>query len=242
MSGVPVSPENRSALERRVAQAASVALESRSFVTAIDVLTGIGWLAQSRVDDWRHRRLPYLEAGVQTNLSKISTAMRALRAWATAQGLKPSETVYVARSTAREHLRFSKPGDAAVERAYRTHWISPTLAEKARASIEQKASAPPELVVIEANRAWKCHRCAATGPMLMMEAEGPACLGCVGMGDLVWLPSGDAAAARRARKASARSLPVVRWSKARKRYERIGLLVEPVAVREATTKGLPVPQ
>ncbi len=232
-----MSPENQSALERRVAQAASVALAQRSFVTAIDVLIGIGWLAQARVDDWRHRRLPFLEAGVQTNLSKISAAMRAFRAWAAAQGLKPSETTYVARSVGREPLRFSKSGDAAIELAYRTHWISPTLAEKARAHIEQRASAPPELVAVEASREWKCHRCSATGPMLVMEAEGTACLGCLGLGDLVWLPSGDATVTRRARKASARSLAVVRWSKARKRYERIGLLVEPAALAEATRKG-----
>ncbi len=231
-----MSPDNQSALERRVAQAASAALAQRSFVTAIDVLVGIGWLVQARVDDWRHRRLPFLEAGVQTNLSKISAAMRALRAWATAQGLKPSETVYVARSAGRETLRFSKSGDAAVERAYRTHWISPALTERARARVEQKAAAPPELVAVEANREWKCHRCAGTGAMLVMEAEGPACLECLGMGDLVWLPSGDAAATRRARKASARSLPVVRWSRARKRYERIGLLVEPAALSAATSE------
>jgi hypothetical protein len=67
-----------------------------------------------------------------------------------------------------------------------------------------------------------------------MQAPGPACLSCLGFGDLVWLPSGDAKVTRRARAASQRSLVVVRWSRTRKRYERIGSLVEEAALRKAT--------
>jgi hypothetical protein len=33
----------------------------------------------------------------------------------------------------RRRLRFSKTGDANVERAYRTHWVSPRLADMKRA-------------------------------------------------------------------------------------------------------------
>jgi hypothetical protein len=217
-------------LEARVALAAAAALARQEYVTAIDVLVGLGWLAPVRVDDWRHRRIPFLEGAVEANLSKISAAMRAFRAWAATARLTPSETAYVARSAGREPLQFSKSGDAAIERAYRTHWISPALTERKRARVEAKASAPPELVAVEPHGAWTCHRCAGTGAWLVMEAAGPACLACLGFGDLVWFPAGDAAATRLARRASPRNLVVVRWSRAHKRYQRIGVLVEPTAL------------
>lgn len=70
-------------------------------------------------------------------------------------------------------------------------------------------------------------RCGATCDLLMMEHEGPACLGCVGLADLTFLPAGDALLTRRAKAKSARSAVVVRFSRSRKRYERQGLLVEP---------------
>jgi hypothetical protein len=218
------------ALEGRVARAAAEALANQKFVSAIDVLVGIGWLAPSRVDDWRHRRIPFLEAGIQTNLSKVTAALRAFHAWAVAAELRPSETAYVARSVGREPLRFSESGEADIERAYRTHWLSPALTERGRARLEKKASAPPELVAVEARRDWACHRCSGTGAWLTMEPEGPACLGCLGLGELVYLPSGDAGVTRRARAASARSVVAVRWSGSRKRYERVGLFVEPQAL------------
>jgi hypothetical protein len=66
-----------------------------------------------------------------------------------------------------------------------------------------------------------------------MENGGPACLGCVGLGGLEFLPAGDARLTRRTRARSPRHAVVVRFSKTRKRYERRGLLVEPQARSEA---------
>ncbi len=125
-----VGAQRETKLEARVAAAAAAALARQDYVTAIDVLTGLGWLAPVRVDDWRHRRIPFLEAGVQAGLPKIAAAMRVFRAWATSAGLRPSETAYVARSVGREPLQFSKSGEPAIERGYRTHWISPALSEE----------------------------------------------------------------------------------------------------------------
>jgi hypothetical protein len=66
-----------------------------------------------------------------------------------------------------------------------------------------------------------------------MEKEGPACLRCVGLDDLEFLPRGDALLTRRAKAGSARSAVVVRFSRSRKRYERQGVLVEQKALAEA---------
>jgi len=67
----------------------------------------------------------------------------------------------------------------------------------------------------------------------MMENPGPACLGCVGLDDLEFLPASDAMMSRRAKADSARYAVVVRFSRTRRRYERQGLLVEPLALADA---------
>jgi hypothetical protein len=67
----------------------------------------------------------------------------------------------------------------------------------------------------------------------MMENPGPACLVCVGLYDLEFLPAGDALLSRRAKAKSARCAVVVRFSRTRRRYERQYLLVEPLALADA---------
>jgi hypothetical protein len=229
-----MNPDNRNKLRDRVVRAAESVLAMQGYVSAIDVLTSIGWLDQATLKRWRQGQLPYLERGIQTNLSRISEAMKLFRAWATDRHLDPSETAYIARTPARPHLRFSKSGDSTIERLYRTHWVSRDLAEKKRERIEKEASRPPELVVIAPlNSDWKCHRCGGTGDLLIMEQPGPSCLPCAGLASLEFLPAGDAALSRRAKAKSEVHAVVVRFSRSRKRYERQGLLVQPEALREA---------
>lgn len=69
-------------------------------------------------------------------------------------------------------------------------------------------------------------------------AKGALCLACAGLDHLEFLPSGDAALTRRARKHSALSPVVLKWSRARKRYERQGLLVEEAALAAAEAECL----
>jgi hypothetical protein len=111
----------RSKLEDRVVKAAEAALVDRQFVTAIDVLVGVGWLTTPQVDRWRRGQVDYLERLVTANLSKISTAMATFRQWAGNEGLSPSESAYPSRARDHQPLRFSKSGDPHIESAYRTH-------------------------------------------------------------------------------------------------------------------------
>lgn len=64
------------------------------------------------------------------------------------------------------------------------------------------------------------------------------CLACADLDHLVFLPSGDAALTRRARKHTTLSAVVLRWVRARKRYERQGLLVECLALEKAEAECL----
>jgi hypothetical protein len=234
-----VNPNNRNALEQRVVKAAEAALAAKGYASPIDVLVGIGWLDASKLEQWRRGQVDYLERTVQTNLSRISEAMKLFRSWAAERGLSASETSYVARSPRRQTLRFSKSGDPVIEALYRTHWVSQELSERKRQRLAEKASRAPELVVIQPlNREWKCHRCGKTGDLLLMENPGPACLNCVGLDDLEFLPAGDALLSRHAKAKSARYAVVVRFSRTRRRYERQGLLVEPSALADARGDSL----
>jgi len=63
--------------------------------------------------------------------------------------------------------------------------------------------------------------------------KGALCLTCADLDHLVFLPAGDTALTRRSRKHSGLSAVVLKWSRARKRYERQGLLVENEALERA---------
>jgi len=94
------------------------------------------------------------------------------------------------------------------------------------------------MVVIEPVNEWTCTGCGGSGSLLFMEDGGPLCMGCADLDHLVFLPAGDAALSRRARKASRLAAVVVRFSRARKRYERQGILVEEAALRQAEAQCL----
>lgn len=64
------------------------------------------------------------------------------------------------------------------------------------------------------------------------------CLSCADLDHLVYLPSGDAALTRRAQKFSTLSAVVLKWSRARKRNERQGILVEEQALEKAEVQCL----
>ena len=111
-------PHNRKKLDDRVIRAAEAALAARKYVSPVDVLVGIGWLDPGALVRWLRGQVAYLEELVQTNLPRISEAMKLFRSWATAKELSPSETNYVARTPSRQTLRFSKSGNPTIEKLY----------------------------------------------------------------------------------------------------------------------------
>ena len=93
-----------------------------------------------------------------------------------------------------------------------------------------------ELVVFWIIRDSACAECGAElgkGQFLRMEKDRPLCLACADLDHLVFLPRGNTALTRRARKYSKLSPVVVRFSRSRKRYERQGVLVEEQALGQA---------
>jgi len=94
-----------------------------------------------------------------------------------------------------------------------------------------------QLKVFISNRESKCDECGEElgrhAWIVLRGDKGSACLTCEDMDHLVFLPSGDAALTRRSQKHSRLSAVVLKWSRARKRYERQGLLVENEALERA---------
>jgi hypothetical protein len=85
-------------VQQRVRQVAEATLAEQRFVTAIDVLLGLGWLAPSHLDWWRQGRIESLESVLQVNPTKITAPITALERSAQDQRLKPSATDYITRT------------------------------------------------------------------------------------------------------------------------------------------------
>ena len=218
--------------------AAEKALARQKFVTPIDVCLNIGWLQPSNVDDWRRGRVDDLDYFLPTHDDRSVAFLVHLQEWGIAKGLKPFEADYVSAARSRRPLRFSSLDEPELERAWRTHWISPDLPDKQAERVIERQSAPPDLVVIQPVKDFNCAECGDSGDLLTMDDAGPLCMNCADMDHLVFLPAGDAALTRRAKKASRLSAVVMRWSRSRKHYERQGLLVEEPALDRAEQECL----
>lgn len=95
---------------------------------------------------------------------------------------------------------------------------------------------PQDIVVFMVRRETKCAECGRElfdGNLLRLEANRPLCLDCADLGHLEFLGSGNTALTRRATKYSPLRAVVVQWARARKRYERQGILVTPEAIDRA---------
>ena len=119
--------KNRTPLPDRIAAAAETALVEQHFVSPVGVLLGIGWLDPNLTREWQQGRIVSLEETLQTKPERILEALDSIEAWVAEKGLVASEAEYIARTPQRQVLRFSRSGDPALERRYRTHWISSAL-------------------------------------------------------------------------------------------------------------------
>ncbi len=97
-------------------------------------------------------------------------------------------------------------------------------------SIERAAAdrSSSDLRVFISTRDSRCDECGKDlgrrAWIFLAGDRGALCLTCADLDHLVFLPSGDAAVTRRARKHSKLAAVVLKWSQARKQYERQGLL------------------
>src|SRR5215510_16464398 len=99
-----------------------------------------------------------------------------------------------------------------------------------------------ELKIFISTRESTCGECGenlgSKAWITLVKEKGALCLACADLDHLAFLHSGDAALTRRAKKHSTLSAVVLKWSRARNRYERQGLLVEEQALEKAEEECL----
>jgi hypothetical protein len=110
-----------------------------------------------------------------------------------------------------------------------------------RGSESRVAEKAQDIPVFSVSKEASCDACAAqlfAGSLIRVENGSARCMECADLAHLVFLPSGDAALTRRASKHSKLWAVALRWSRARKRYERRGLLAEEAALARAEEECL----
>lgn len=227
-------------LRERVRQAAEAALEHGGSVGPLELLQAMLLLQPVHVEGWRKGAAHYtpLEPHIQGSREKLDQAYQFFLEWVRERGLEPVEASYT-RAGVRggEPLQVTVAGDEESERFFRTHYAPANLAPRKAERLKEKLNKAPDLVVFQmvSDRAecGECHAEIVRGEMLVVEKEQPLCLSCADLDHLDFLPSGDTALTRRARKHSPLSAVVVRFNRSRKRYERQGLLVTPAAIAQA---------
>jgi hypothetical protein len=99
-----------------------------------------------------------------------------------------------------------------------------------------------DLRVFISNRESRCDDCGEDlgrrAMIFLAGNRGALCLTCADLDHLTFLPPGEAALTRRARKYSTLAAVVLKWTRARNRYERQGLLVEEQALQRAEAECL----
>ncbi|MFF0487705.1 DUF2293 domain-containing protein [Nocardia sp. NPDC004068] len=222
-------------LGRRVVEAAEAVLAQRKYVAAVDVFVRLGWGRAGQVDAWRQGRVGSLERVLAVDGRRMRDAAELLGAWARERGLGASTATYLSGGRDREALRFTDDG---ADEIFRVHWLPADLSPARRDQLVRRQNKAPDLTVVETAEPWTCVECQETGPYSITSAAGPLCLTCADLDHLEFLPAGDAALSRRAKKESTLAAIVVRLNRRRKRYERTGILVEEAALVRAEQQCL----
>lgn len=238
-------PQSSSSLHERVVIAAERALKRDGSVGPLELLRELGFLYWRHFDDWRKGVPQYtpIEPHIQCGPAKLELVYRIFAEWAAAKGLRTVEAEYSRRGVSGvEALQVTIDGGDERERFFRTHYASAELSEKKTERLQQKLTKVPDLVVfITVSDDAKCSECGveiAPDDFLFLEKQQPLCLTCADLDHLVFLPAGDTAMTRRAKKHSPLSSVVMKFVRRRKRYERQGLLVTSEALAHAEDECL----
>jgi len=225
-------------LQERVEQAADAILRASGSVGPLELMLQLGWLTPSHFASWKKGIIPSLVEVLQVGHEKQGKAFHHFEQWALNHRLTAVK-VPCRRSTPRGEipLRVTAADNPAAEEFFHTHYMPGDMPAARMERTVTRLSKPPDIVVFQTvSESVLCSECKTElfkGNFLLMQKGKPLCMTCADLDHLDFLPSGDAAITRRARKYSQVSAVVVRFARGRGRYERQGILVESVAIERA---------
>ncbi|RKQ33267.1 hypothetical protein [Oceanobacillus halophilus] len=118
-------------VEERVYRCANQLVAKKGYVSPADLLVQMERLTPKQLEDWRFKRIPYLEKVTLGNLSKMNHILSTLKKYADENNLKPSITVYKSWGKgAKRTLQFSKKGNPNLEKLYATHYVSRNIGSR----------------------------------------------------------------------------------------------------------------
>lgn len=116
---------NRQELRTKLGLVAGQLLREKGYVGYPDLFIALGYLDQRDYEDWRFRRVPYLERVIKTDLKRISFIMITVRKNSLNGKLKPSRTAHMSWGKGpKDQLRFSKSGSPPIEQLWATHFVT----------------------------------------------------------------------------------------------------------------------
>jgi hypothetical protein len=115
---------NKTEIEKKVRAVSAELLQEKGYVSPLDVLVKMNRITTKQVEDWRMKRIAYLERVMMGNLSKLNHILLSLRKFANEQKLEPSKTSYISWGKGtKQTLCFSKTGNQYMEDLYSTHYV-----------------------------------------------------------------------------------------------------------------------
>lgn len=117
---------NRNQLQAKLSKVTSTLMKENGYNAFVDVFMGLGNLDPKDYEDWRRKRIPFLERVIRGNLGRINFIMKTVRENCRNGNCKESWTAYMSWGKGRKvRLQFSKTGEENIERAYATHFLKP---------------------------------------------------------------------------------------------------------------------
>lgn len=113
-------------IEASVRKYATELMKGKEYISPVDLLIKMDRITVKQVEDWRFKRISYLERVIVGNLTKLNHILKALREFAQELKLQPSMTVYKSWGKGpKKLLQFSKTANPYMEEQYATHYVRP---------------------------------------------------------------------------------------------------------------------
>jgi hypothetical protein len=121
---------NRKQLQAKLGKVTSEFFKEKGYISFVDVFMRLDYLDSKDYENWRMKKVPYLERVIKINLGKIDFIVKTVRRNCLNGNLNPRWTAYKSWGNGRKiDLRFSKTGEPNIEKTYATHFVQKNSSE-----------------------------------------------------------------------------------------------------------------